>query len=221
VTDGTNGVFPDVSDQIHTIVEQNKRTEAQHSSQPTRPLLTLVYLGVLDEPYNDPKSLTTEREGLKGVAVAQEWQLNAQDGTQPLIRVLIANGGQRMSSGPDVAQTIIAMAKKDPSIVGVVGLSNSYQDTVNTVNALTEAEIPSVGATLSADALADDSLMYYQIAPQNRREAEVVAKYAATTWPPSTTPVRIYYSADPHDLYTNSLASDALASFSTAGFHRC
>ena len=218
VTDGTNEVFPAVSDLIDTIVAQNKLTEAQHSSQSTRPVLTLVYLGILNTPLNDPGSLATEREGLKGVAVAQKWQLNTQDGTQPLIRVLIANGGQRMSSGLDVARTIISMAKKDPSIVGVVGLSESYQATVDTVDALTKAEIPSVGATLSADSLADGSLMYYQIAPQNKREAVVVAKYAATTWPLST-PVQIYYSADPGDLYTNNLASDALGSFTEAGFH--
>jgi hypothetical protein len=218
VTDGTNRVFADVSDQIDTIVEQNKLTEAQHSSQPTRPVLTLVYLDILDTPYSGPGSLATERENLKGVAVAQKWQLNTEDGTQPLIRVLIANGGQGMSSGPDVARTIISLAKKDPSIVGVVGLNGSYQKTLDTASVLAQAEIPSIGTTISADVFADTLPLYFQTDPQNRREADVVAKYTATSWPPNT-PVRIYYSTNPGDLYTNNLALDALASFTKAGFH--
>lgn len=221
VTDGTTGVFPDLADQLNVIAAQNAQALEQHADQPARPLLTLVYLGVLTAPNNDVQSLATEREGLKGAAVAQRWQLDAHGTTDPLVRILVANGGQRMSSGPSVADTIIRMIHDDPSIVGVIGLSQSYQSTVDTIDRLAGAGVPSIGATLSTDVLADSSPLYYQIAPQNKREAAVVVDYVAhlrqTGALPAVLPVRIYYSADPNDRYSANLDADLTASFDRAG----
>jgi hypothetical protein len=221
-TSAASGVFPDLAPQLDVIAEQNSEAADQHDAQPGRPLLTLVYVGVLTEPNRDSDSLSAEREGLKGVAVAQRWQLDAHGATDPLVRILVANGGQRMSSGPAVADTVVRMARTDPSIVGVIGLSRSYQATLDAVGRLAVAGIPSIGATLSTDVLADSSPLYYQIAPQNKREAAVVAAYVRDLQQTGAlapgVPLRTYYSADPADRYSNNLNADITASFARLGF---
>jgi hypothetical protein len=221
-TPAASGAFPDLAAQLDVIAAQNSEAADQHDAQPGRPLLTLVYVGVLTAPNDDSDSLSTEREGLKGAAVAQRWQLDAHGTTDPLVRILVANGGARMSSGPAVADTVVQMAHTDPSIVGVIGLSQSYQATLDTVGRLAVAGIPSIGATLSTDVLADSSPLYYQIAPQNKREADVVAAYVRNLQQTGATapgvPLRTYYSADQTDRYSNNLNADVIASFAHLGF---
>jgi hypothetical protein len=197
----------------------NSEAQARHDEQPTRPLMTLVYLGVLSAPDPNVGALAAEVEGLKGVAVAQRRQLDARASTDPLVKVVFANAGQRMTSGTSVAATIGAAARRDPTLVGVVGLNESYRATEETINALADQGIPTVAATLSTDSLADDLLMYFQIAPQNRREAAVAAAYAAQHTPlGAARAVRIYFSDNPSDIYSSSLTADAVGEFRAQRF---
>jgi hypothetical protein len=216
------GLFPDLAAQLNLITAQNADALDQHDAQPGRPLLTLVYVGVLTEPNDDSNSLSTELEGLKGAAVAQRWQLDSHGPTDPLVQILVANGGQQMSSGPAVADTVVRMAHTDPHIVGVLGLSQSYQATLDTVSRLAVSGIPSIGATLTTDVLANSSPLYYQIAPQNKREADVVAAYVQHLQQSGAlapgVPLRTYYSADPTDRYSSNLNTDITASFAHLGF---
>ena len=199
----------------------NVEVQTRHDQQSTRPVITLVYLGALSAPGPNTGALAAEVEGLKGVAVAQRRQLDTSGSTEPLVRVLFANAGQRMASGPMVAATIGAAARSDQRLVGVVGLNQSFRATEDTVNALASQGIPTVAATLSADFLADHLQMYFQIAPQNRREAAVAAAYAAQHTPPgnpAARAARIYFSDDASDIYSSNLATDAVAEFRDKGF---
>ncbi len=205
----------------HQVKGLNDEVQARHGEQASRPVVTLVYLGALSTPTQNTGSVAAEVEGMRGVAVAQRRQLDANGSGDPLIRMIFANGGQRMGEGTSVAATIGAAARDDPTLVGVVGLNESYKATEDTINALADRGIPTIAATLSADSLADNLLMYFQIAPQNRREAAVAAAYAAqraAPGDPSTRSVRIYLSDDPADIYSTNLADDTLTAFRGQGF---
>jgi hypothetical protein len=230
VTDGSNPrVLPDVEvfDEVRsTILRQNRTALEIHRDQPDRPFVTLVFLGSLTAPAtSDNDVLTAEREQLAGMAVAQAVQLTKpQQQYEPIVRVLIANAGPGMRYGREVAQQLGAMARTDPSIVAVVGLSESRQTTADTIETLGAVGLPTVSATLSADSLVDESRLYFQIAPQNRREAEVAAAYADQLFttgrsePPLTRRARIYLSDDAEDIYSQNLAADFTASFGSRGF---
>ena len=223
LSDDPTALFSPLDEPTRALARQvedlNTEVRARHDDQPSRPVITLVYLGALSAPGPNAGAVAAEVEGLKGVAVAQRRQLDAAASTDPLIKVLFANAGQRMAGGTAVAATIGAAARRDPTLVGVVGLNESYRATEDTVNALADQGIPTVAATISTDSLADDLLMYFQIAPQNKREAAVAAAYAAQHTPPGAgRSVRIYFSDDPGDIYSTNLTADAGEAFRALGF---
>lgn len=229
ITDGSNAAFlpsdPAFKKVSDTIFEQNGKAEQQHSEQPARPLITLVHIGAFTSAGSPDDSLVSARERLAGVAVAQHEQLGKRQDSDPLVRVLMATAGPGTKHGVKVAGMIGELARLDRSIVAAIGFNESRQSTINMINELAKVGLPVVAATLSADELAN-SQMYFQVAPQNRREAEVVAAYAAqrrdSRVPHNerqlTSRVRIYFSDDPEDIWSNNLAGDLARSFGERQF---
>jgi ABC-type branched-subunit amino acid transport system substrate-binding protein len=220
ISDGSFDLFQpsDASIQLveQTVLAQNRRAEALHAASPLRPYITLVDLESLTSSTGTVDGLTAERESLEGFAVAQLRQLSASTNNDPIVRILVANAGRNMQHGPQVADLLRTMADQDRSIVGVVGLDMSSEATSDTITALTAAGIPMVAATLSADSLSVQNPMYYQVAPKNQREANVVAAYAEQL--STKRSVRVYYSDDATDIYSTNLRDDAVASFTARGF---
>ncbi|HET6711689.1 hypothetical protein [Amycolatopsis sp.] len=219
-TDGAQDIFQPSDATIRqveaVVLDQNHRAEELHLARPERPYITLVVLQALTSSNNVAEGLTSERETLEGVAVAQLRQLNAPGSADPIVRVLIANAGRNMRQGVRVANLLRQQAEQDKSIVGVVGLDMSSEPTQQTIAALTNAGLPMVASTLSADPLADLNPMYFQVSPQNRREAAVAAGFAEQLPGPRT--VRVYYSDDNADVYSTNLRDDVLQSFRAKGF---
>lgn len=204
---------------VHTIRQQNQKAAQLHVAFPQRPYVTIADLEAATSTNGTAEGLTTEREGLEGVAIAQSRQLNKAGNSDPIVRVLIVNGGQNMRQGPTVAQQLGALAARDPSLVGVVGLDDSSKQTLDTIDALGAAGLPVVSARLSEDDLATDHPLYFQVAPQNRTEAAVAAAFASTlTNAPTPRSVRIYYSTDADDTYSTNLRDDAERAFTSLGF---
>lgn len=229
VTDGEHNLFNPsgpVSDQVlDTVRRQNLEAEAAHERSPERPYITLVYVSALNSRSND--AVVDRATELQGVAVAQRRQLDVAASSEPILRVLVANAGPGMRRGEWVAGRIAKLAENDPSIVGVVGLGESRERTVRAIDAFAEAGLPVVSATLSADVLADENPMYYQVSPQNRRQAEVAAAWAlkqrrdgvvGPTGERLARSVRIYYSDDVTDIYSSNLRADLERSFGRRGF---
>jgi len=228
VTDGSYNIFQpsDASlDQVNRVIlHQNNEAEQLHRQYPQRPYISLADVEELSAPSpstNAANGLSAERESLEGVAVAQWRQLNKTGNSDPIIRVLIVNAGNGMHQGTTVAQQLGHLAAEDPSLVGVVGLDESRQPTVDTITALSNVGLPMVAATLSADSLVDNHPMYFQVAPNNSREAAVAAMFAKQ-WlmnnPAVTASVWVYYSDDASDTYSVNLRDDALAAFAAKGF---
>ncbi len=229
VTDGSNALLlPSNSfDEVRKVIlAQNRRGLEAAKSQPDRPMITLVFLSSAAEQGSSTSVMTAEREQLAGMAVAQAVQLaKPPQAYEPLVRVLIANAGPQLKHGERVAQQLGRMAAADPSIVAVVGMVESRQSTATTIRALASVGLPTVAATLTADSMVDVSKLYFQVSPQNAREAEVAAASVAQLLAKGKDPfgrplarkARIYKSDEPTDTYSQNLAADFATSFKARG----
>jgi ABC-type branched-subunit amino acid transport system substrate-binding protein len=229
VTDGSNALLlPGSSfDEVRTkILSQNQQAVAVSKEQPYRPVITLVFLSSVADEATSESVLTSEREQLAGMAVAQAVQLAKPPQTyEPVVKILIANGGPRLKHGPLIAKQLGEMAAADPSIVAVVGLVESRESTAVTIRALAEAGLPTVAATLTADSMLAVSKLYFQISPLNAREAEVAAAHINDLLAKGKDPfgrplgrsATIYQSDDPTDIYSRNLAADLKKSLAVRG----
>ncbi len=76
-----------------------------------------------------------------------------------------------------MAVDIVEKAEQDPSLIAVAGMGGSWGSTRDAIQRLGRAGLPTIGTTTSAEALAQNSELFHQTPPGNRREAEVVAHY--------------------------------------------
>jgi ABC-type branched-subunit amino acid transport system substrate-binding protein len=101
-------------------------------------------------------------------------------GPDPLVRVRLANAGDRMTHQLKAARQIADAARDDPTIVGVVGLGRNQEDSARTLATLWAAGLPVVATSNSSDELAGSSPYYFHIAPTNQQEVQVAVDYLAT-----------------------------------------
>ncbi|SBW22705.1 hypothetical protein FDG2_3009 [Candidatus Protofrankia californiensis] len=205
----------------YKIAELNDQAGKAHKSNPARPLMAVVYVAALTLPDDTVEGAADQREALQGAAVAQSRQLNKTGANDPLLQVYVANAGENMRHGELIAPIIGKMIEKGTPIVGVAGLDQSRDPTIRTIIKLGQAEVSMMATTLSADSLPRTSRMYYQISPQNAREAAVAAAYASNVLEPSgriDRRVRVLRSADAQDTYSRNLSDDTVKSFAEVGF---
>jgi hypothetical protein len=229
VTDGSNELllpgraFDEVRTTIHA---NNQQTVALSKSQPDRPLITLVFMSSAAAQGSSDGVMTAEREQLAGIAVAQAVQLNKPaQAYEPLLRILIANAGPQLRQGERVAKQLGRMAAADPSIVAVVGMVQSRESTATTIRALAGVGLPTVAATLTADTMVTVSKLYFQVSPQNSREAKIAARHVSQLLAKGKDPfgrplarkATIYKSDDPTDTYSQNLAADLKTSLTERG----
>ncbi|MDA3642800.1 hypothetical protein LZ318_38240 [Saccharopolyspora indica] len=205
------------------ILGNNRRAAELHERTPQRPYVTLAYIGALTSSSGDASGLVAKREELAGVAVAQHAALERR-GT-PLVRVLLVNAGRDMRHGPEVARRLGEFADQEAPLVGVIGLDRSSTQTDETIRVLTRAGLPMVAAPLTADRAAADFPMYYQVAPQNRRQSLVAAALVAHLAENDVLgqgaferSARIYHSDDPTDIYSANLRQDVETALRAEGF---
>lgn len=205
-----------MSDVQAKVGELNQRAAQAHRDNPNRPYVSLVFIAALTSPNQSPV-LASERESLAGIAVVQDRQLAKTGNNEPLLRILIANAGSEMRYGSQLAGLLRDMVGADPSIVGAVGFDQSRQPALETILELSKIGLPMVASTLSADQIPGKSPLYYQVSPQNKREAAVAAKYAESVLN-GPRRVLIVSPDDPGDTYSNNLREDAIATFRGVGF---
>ncbi|WP_246143740.1 type 1 periplasmic-binding domain-containing protein [Actinacidiphila oryziradicis] len=204
-----------VLDQIDQ--QNNVVYAAMKNLAPGRPhYRTVVYLGPLtggngDE---DPVRGGTLPE-LRGIALAQQSinDLALNGGERVPLRILVANAGDLFADAPKVADSIVKLAGRDRSIVGVVGFGQSRLATYQAMRTLDAAGIPMVGTSGTADQLLQQGPHYYQTAPTDERAAKIMAAFVehaamvrqADGHDKQATRVELF--ADPTDPYSNSLAT--------------
>lgn len=150
------------------IYEENTRVV-----EADRPYVTAVYLNPITQA-ND--SIVRE---LMGVYLAQRHH-NSGGQPDPLLRILLANGGTGNAHELAAARQIVTAAESDPTVVGVIGVGRTHPGVRKTVQTLSAAALPIVATTNSSQRLHGSSAFYFHIAPTNGRQARVAAAYTRT-----------------------------------------
>jgi len=128
------------------------------------------------------------------------------------VRLLIANSGSQTQYADQVAGQIVQLAKSDPTFVGVMGWPYSSRS-LEVVKTLTQAGIPIVSQTSSSDDLTNISPYFFRVAPANKIQGIVGARYAEHTLNAKSAVLFV----DPSDSYSQSLAQDFSQQFQADG----
>ena len=200
-------------------------TALQHDSNDAEALIYRENLRVLSsgQPYvtfvvatmltGDSSLVGVGRDDLQGAYVAQkEYNDNATLHGGVKVRLLIANSGSQTTNVNQVTQQIVQLAKDDPTFIGVMGWPYSSR-TVVAIRTLTQAGIPLMSQTSSSDELTNISPYFFRVAPANKIQGIVGARYAEHTLKAKTAVLFV----DPSDTYSQSLAQDFSQQFQTDG----
>ena len=204
------------------VFQLNQRADQAHENGQTE--FSLVYFAGItagaDENYDSGQA-----EELEGLMVAQELALQ---GSGPVFKVMIANGGSKMQDAVPVARMIIALAARDPGLLGVVGLDRSIQQVKQAIGLFNASGIPVVATTLSADGIGGTyphyDHYYFQLSSSNSAEANLILHYIQEVVPQyfkqspqeynsagqiQAQKILIFLpSANPGDLFTSTLVGD-------------
>ena len=204
------------------VFQLNQKADQAHENGQTE--FSLVYFAGItagpDENYDSGQA-----EELEGLMVAQELALQESG---PVFKVIIANGGSKMQDAVPVARMIIALAARDPGLLGVVGLDRSIQRVKQAIGLFNASGIPVVATTLSADGIGGTyphyDRYYFQLSSSNSVEASLILHYIQEVVPQYFKQSRQKYnsagqiqaqkiliflpSADQGDLFTSTLVGD-------------
>jgi hypothetical protein len=162
------------------IFELNDKAEEFHAADPRRPLVSIVYFSELTRPANTHGSADSVTEQLTGLLLQQARANVRDDRHDPLLRVIVANGGYEMRQARRVTdEFLVPLFEADASVLGVVGMGRTTDPVESAIGALGDLGIPVVATTLTGEGLAERSPVYFQLVPGNRAQAELVKEYVA------------------------------------------
>ncbi|MCC3315219.1 hypothetical protein [Nocardia africana] len=195
------------------VFHQNDVAARLRHDNPRRPLVTLVYFAGMTYVDRNGRYPHAQAEELAGLAVRQRWANKQSGASEPLLRVVIANGGTTMRYATWVVDHQIGrLVRSDPTVAGVIGLDRSTAETRRAIARLGELGVPTMATTLSADGLEEVSPLYFQPVLPNSMQAKLVADYVLGARNLDGTPrygtVNVYVSDDPADIYVRTLESD-------------
>jgi hypothetical protein len=168
------------------VFEQNTEAEELHRANPRRPLVTVVYFAELTHPDTRAGTDDAEAEEMTGLLIHQSQHNTVDNSTEdsrnPLLRVVVANGGYQMRHARRVVDDFIApLAERDATIMGVVGGGRTVTQTEDAIGALGASGIPILATTLTGDTLPSLSPLYFQLVAGNGTQARLITEYAAAT----------------------------------------
>ncbi|GGP66566.1 hypothetical protein [Saccharothrix coeruleofusca] len=173
------------------VFAQNRIAERLHRDVRGRPYVSLVYFAGLTANDSAPATEHSVAEELEGLVIRQREQNTTTSTAEPLLRVVVANGGTGMAAAATVARDmIVPLTRADPSILGVVGLDRSVAQTEEVIAELGRHGIPTLGTTLTKVGLGELSPLYFQLVPDNGKQAELLSEYARRI---GATAVTIYH----------------------------
>lgn len=176
------------------VFEQNLIAEQLQEDNPGRPLISLVYFAGLTHSDADSHadSDTAQAEEIEGLLLRQRQQ-NVSNKSEPVLRIIIANGGNKMKAAVEVTRDLlVSLAESDLTVLGVIGLDRSVEETGYSIAILGSHGIPVVATNLTSNGLETISPLYFQIVPSNITQARLVAEFARRE---GATRVTIYHPA--------------------------
>ncbi|MEU4805495.1 ABC transporter substrate-binding protein [Actinosynnema sp. NPDC023587] len=189
------------------VFAQNAQAALLHEQSPNRPYFSLVYFAGLTFNKSIPAAEHAVAEELEGLYIRQR-QLNTSEVMNgPLLRIVVANGGSKMQAADTVARDLLVpLVEADPRILGVVGFERSVRQTEEAIAELGDHGITAVGTTLTKVGLDAKSPVYFQLVPDNTKQAELVRDYANRL---SIKKLTIYHGGDGRpDAYVDSLVAE-------------
>ncbi|WP_369174863.1 hypothetical protein AB5J49_46265 [Streptomyces sp. R28] len=198
-------------------VEQAIRAENAKIG-PKDTYVTIVYAG----PVTAAEESAT-RKGLEEITGVYLYQHYANVSThQPTkIRVLLANGGEDMLQVLPMARHIAELARRDRSVVGVVGLGRDTTESDDAVEILKGAGLPVVSTTNSGSHLARELSNWFGLAATDEEEANallVVARQLAQREDGARSVVLARKVGSEKDFYTTEQARVGKQMLDRAGF---
>ncbi|GHH12413.1 hypothetical protein [Streptomyces rubradiris] len=199
------------------ITEENRRVD---ETAPAGHVRTVVYLGASRGNTRFGSGLPE----LRGIALGQrEANRTAQSDMKHgvWLKVDARDAGVRFEHAADVARQIVRKAAEDRDVIGVVGFSESREESRKAIAELTAARIPVIISTSTANAMlpSRNSGFVHRVSPVNSRETAVEAafvKYGAIIGNDSRdchTARAAVVVRDPSDLYSNELGEQFGAQF--------
>ncbi|MEV4283100.1 hypothetical protein [Actinoplanes xinjiangensis] len=186
-----------------------------HERQRDRPLISIVYFAGLTHAGPDVETDNAVAEELIGLAIVQRQQyLSVTGQNDPLLRVIIANGGRGMAVADQVTrEMLIPLAEEDATVKAVVGLDRTVPQTRQAIADLGRAAVPTIATTLTGSGLADASKFYFQMVSGNPQQAQLITAYLRHLTDPKVellTIVRPAPGGQPDD-YVDTLVSELIA----------
>ncbi|MGH8906625.1 MAG: ABC transporter substrate-binding protein [Egibacteraceae bacterium] len=178
VTDGGFVFWPDLADVLGRIREENRWVEQQGE-----PFVSIAYLVALPGEGNDQTQSQISRHELQGAYLAQRRANHTSGlGDEPLIRLLVANGGEGNARWQAVVAQLRGRVASADRLVAVAGLGVSSETTRQAIAALTKPEnpdaggIPVIAARLTAEDIGGES-GFARMAPTTGDQATVGIAY--------------------------------------------
>jgi ABC-type branched-subunit amino acid transport system substrate-binding protein len=209
-TTGAQALWSEAASKDTSDAEALIYLEDQHVIASANPYITIVVGTMLT---GDSGTVSVGRDNLQGAYVTQkEFNDGARLPNGVKVRLLIANSGSNTEYAKTVAQQIVQLAHRDPTVVGVMGWPYSSR-ALTAIAVLDAAHIPMVSQTAASDTLTDISPYFFRVAPPNKEQAIIGAKYAEQVLHAST--IALFY--DPADAYSQSLANAFSTQFTSDG----
>lgn len=131
--------------------------------------VTVVYAGPLTSTGRDPEATRKGLEELTGAYLHQQ-AVNKTVNRSVKLRVLTANTGQDMLRQLTAVRKIIEVARRDPTVVGVVGLGRNTDESDDAAALLRTAGLPLVNTTNSSSDLPRDFPNYFGLAATDEEQ---------------------------------------------------
>ncbi|RDI44507.1 ABC transporter substrate-binding protein [Nocardia mexicana] len=202
ITDGAY-VFDDELAPVENLIR------AENDAIGQQPSVSVVLM--LPMTLQNPDVVTIEwvRHQLEGAHLAQR-EANRDDmwfGRSPRIRLLLANPGSGVEHWRPVVDEL-QRRRTDEHIVAVTGIGLSYGTAVDAMRALSEAQMPVIGSTLTADNLSEIR-GFARVSPTNAAQARAAATYLKQR----AHTALLVQDTNPNDLYPRTLADEFRRSF--------
>ncbi|MCD9880138.1 ABC transporter substrate-binding protein [Streptomyces guryensis] len=218
VSDGSYAFRDSLKPVMDKIRDENRRV-----AKSGRKWVSVAYVEPLSSDPSDESAKYQVLEELKGAYLAQR-QLNDNQlggvGDLPQIRLLVANIGERSEQWKPLTDQLIAMAHggKD-HLVAVAGFGTSRGGTLKAVDALRLANVPMMGATVTADGLSSSSKVgFFRVSAPNSDQASGAAAYLAGRQKAKHGyKVLVIRDRNEDDIYNTSLYKDFMTAARTKG----
>ncbi len=207
-SDGKDLMFGD-DDRLRQAQERvfafNETAKTINRNNPARPIHTIIYMAALTHAPGASNTDDATAEEITGLALFQG-RRNNESATEPLLRVILVNGGEEMKAAPEVVRRFVKpLLDSDDSIKAVTGMERTVTETEQAIWLLGNSGVSTIATTLTGTGLAERSPLYFQLVPDNDRLAELVVEYAAGT---GVRKITVYSPADPaNDTYVKTLVA--------------